>query len=114
MTRTRSRLLALAVLMAGLSPGAFPREALEGIARIQGRGELKVGLLAAPQFPYSFGAPGSLKGMDIDLAAEVADLLGVQLSVDSSFESRQDLLDALAEGRIDIALAKYKRTSMML
>ena len=101
--------MALIVLMTSLSSGAFPQEVVEGIARIQGRGELKVGLLVAPQFPYTFGTPGNLKGMDIDLAAEVADLLGVQLSVDSSFESRQDLLDALAEGRIDIALAKYKR-----
>ena len=109
MNRTLGRCLLLIALLAEFTLGAEAEETGAAIPRIQSRGELKIGVLATPQFPYAFQQEGSPSGLDIDLAAEIASLLEVQLNVNSSFESPPDLLNALAEGHIDIALSKYKR-----
>lgn len=110
MSRILRRWFLLAALAAAVPPGAAPQETGQGVlARIQSRGELRVGVLATPQFPYSFLQAGSPAGLDIDLAAQIADLLEVRLAVDSAFGGPGALLDALAEGRVDIALSKYKR-----
>jgi ABC-type amino acid transport substrate-binding protein len=100
----------LAALLVGSVPGAIAQDAGEGVfSRIQRRGELRVGMLGISQFPYVFWRDGTLAGLEADLAADIASRLDVRLAVDASFGSRQEMLNALNQGRVDVALSKYKR-----
>lgn len=81
--------------------------AVPGVAshldRIAARGELVVGM-SGNQPPLNFiSKSGELMGLEVDLAKQMADAMGVNLRIQSM--AFADLLPALESGRVDLVLS---------
>ena len=88
---------------------ATPAEAEgEAVAAIKEKGKIVMLTNAAfPPFEY-LGSDNKPAGVDVDLAQEIADSLGVELEVvDMNFDS---LLISLAQGDFDIVMAGFSET----
>ncbi|HEY3599919.1 MAG TPA: ABC transporter substrate-binding protein [Paraburkholderia sp.] len=79
-------------------------------ARIVGRGVLVVAVLSVDQPPFFEERNGQLTGLDIDLAHELAQKLGVQLRFNRDANTFDGVVDLLAKGQADIAISKLSRT----
>ncbi len=81
---------------------------IEGILK---RGELRVAITAVDQPPFYFiDKNGKLTGYDIDLAAKMAEELGVKLVITRDAPAFNDLVTLVASGRADLAVSKLSRT----
>ena len=81
---------------------------IEGILK---RGELKVAITAVDQPPFYFvDKNGKLTGYDIDLAAKMAEELGVKLVITRDAPAFNDLVTLVASGKADLAVSKLSRT----
>ena len=100
LSRTRSSLLALTVLVLGGFAGGARADALDDITKA---GTINVGVFA--DFPpfSSASADMSLKGYDIDVAQIIADTLKVKLNPVSV--TGQNRIPYLTEHRVDILLS---------
>ena len=54
---------------------------------------------------------GHLEGIDVDLAHEVADALGVEVEFDRTAETFNDVVAKVKNGEADIAISKISRTN---
>lgn len=73
------------------------------VAQIQASGQVRVGMLFNEP-PYGvLNIQGDLTGFDADLARAIAEAWGVELEL--SQVTRQNWLDALREGRVDMVIA---------
>jgi polar amino acid transport system substrate-binding protein len=80
------------------------------LARIVMRGELVVAVLGVDQPPFFESRNGVLTGIDIDLAREIADKLGVTVRFDRDADTFDGVVQLLARGQADIAISKLSRT----
>ncbi|PVX85179.1 ABC transporter substrate-binding protein [Paraburkholderia unamae] len=79
-------------------------------ARIAQRGELVVAVLGIDQPPFFETREGQLSGLDIDLAHEIAQKLGVKVRFDRDANSFDGVVNLLATGQADLAISKLSRT----
>jgi cyclohexadienyl dehydratase len=95
---------ALARALASLRPATIPPPGLDAVRE---RGELRVGT-TGDYAPFSVGEGETLAGIDVDLARNLAEALGVSVRfVPTSWPT---LLDDLLAGRFDLALSGVSRT----
>lgn len=80
------------------------------LARIVMRGELVVAVLGVDQPPFFESRNGELRGIDIDLAREIAGTLGVDVRFNRDAKTFDGVVALLARGRADIAVSKLSRT----
>ncbi|RFP08976.1 MULTISPECIES: ABC transporter substrate-binding protein [unclassified Duganella] len=80
------------------------------IARIVNHGELVVSMLATDNPPFFSVKNGDLVGTDIDLAKLIATELGVTLRFDRSYKTFDSVVEAVALGKVDIAVSRLGRT----
>ncbi len=81
------------------------------IEKIKNRGTLVVGMVAKDQFPFFFvNDVNELVGLDVDIAMTIANLLDVNLEIDRSAKSFNDLIPLVDSGVIDLAISKLSRT----
>lgn len=80
------------------------------LARIVMRGELVVAVLGVDQPPFFESRHGELRGIDIDLARDIAGQLGVAVRFNRDAKTFDGVVALLARGRADIAFSKLSRT----
>ena len=80
------------------------------IRRIMERGALIVGMQGSDIAPYAYLKDGRLQGVDVELAQGLADELQVELRIDRSATSYNQVIDAVARGQVDIGVSALSRT----
>ena len=82
----------------------FVREILE-------KDSLVVGMLEEdrPPFFYHTG-DGSMDGLDVEISLGIANTFGVELELDRTARSNQELYENLAQGRYDMVVSKFSMT----
>lgn len=80
-----------------------------GIAAIQDKGSLVVGMASKERYPYCFRSPaGEQTGADLALARRLAGALGVSLVLDQTALSPEAVLQKLCRHEVDIAISRLK------
>lgn len=80
------------------------------IARVIDKGQLVVAMTSFDNPPFYGGEADHLTGIDVSLAQDIADALGVALVFDRSAETFNDVVNKVALGQADIAVSKVSRT----
>ncbi len=81
------------------------------IKNIRDRGYLTVAMVAKDQVPFFFtNQNDEFIGLDVDLAKDIADSLGVDLRFNREAQSFNDLIPIVASGSADLAISKLSRT----
>jgi len=82
------------------------------IQKIIDRGELVIGMLSVDSPPFFFvdKKTGQLDGLDIKIANEMAQKLGVKLRLDRSAKTFDGVVDLVVSNEVDIGLSKLSRT----
>ncbi|HEX7970593.1 MAG TPA: ABC transporter substrate-binding protein [Stellaceae bacterium] len=116
MLHRRALFAAAAALLAGASRPALGQERARAVSapdmqRIFDRGRLLVAVagFALPPF-VTTGEDGRPAGRDIELARGMATALGVPVEFDHSARSFDELIDAVARGKADLALSRLSMT----
>ena len=78
--------------------------------RILERGKLTVALLGQDNAPFFMDRNGQLDGLDIQLARNLADQLGVALEIHRSAQTFDQVVDTIYGRRADLAISKISRT----
>ncbi len=79
--------------------------------KIQKRGVLIVAIIQKDQYPFFYKTKaGSLVGLDIKIAKNLAESLQVRLQIDRTAKSFNDLIPLVETGEADMALSKLSRT----
>jgi polar amino acid transport system substrate-binding protein len=75
------------------------------------RGRLVVSMMSTELPPFIMtGANGEPEGYDVDIARGVAAELGLVLVIERKAKTFNEMVDAVADGRADMALSKLSRT----
>lgn len=81
------------------------------LSQIQAQGILRVGLLAKDTPPFFFkNAAGSLEGLDIDIIKGLGKELGVEVTYERTFETFNDVVAAVIDNQVDLAVSKLSGT----
>lgn len=81
------------------------------IQKIKDRGSLQVAMYSKDVIPYLMAdSMGQLSGNDVDLARNLASALQVDISIDRSAKTFNELVDLVASGKADIGLSLISRT----
>lgn len=81
------------------------------ITRITSKKTLVVAMTAADQVPFFFiNSRKVLVGLDVQIAREIADKLGVEVKFDRSAKSFDEVVTNVVQGRADVAISKLSRT----
>ena len=81
------------------------------IARIVNRGELVVAMLGVDNPPFFYtDKKGQWIGLDVSLAAALANAIGVKLRINREAVTFNAVVDLLAAGNADLAISKLSRT----
>ena len=80
------------------------------LARIQATGILRVALTHADYPPFYERQAGGLRGLDIDLAHDVARRLGVDVQFNREASSWDDIVAVIAARKADVAIAALSRS----
>jgi ABC-type amino acid transport substrate-binding protein len=80
------------------------------IARIVERGELVVAMLGVDTPPFFYTSNGRLVGLEVDMAAAIANELKVKLRVDRQARSFNEVAELVAAGAADLGISKLSRT----
>ncbi|HEY9888725.1 MAG TPA: transporter substrate-binding domain-containing protein [Candidatus Obscuribacterales bacterium] len=84
---------------------------LSDLEQIVARGELVVAVLGNDNAPFFMEvAPGEIGGLDIQLAQAIADQLGVELVLNRTAETFDEVVDTVYAGEADLAISKISRT----
>ncbi|MFZ6773571.1 substrate-binding periplasmic protein [Undibacterium sp. SXout7W] len=79
--------------------------------RIKDRGTLLVAMYAKDVIPYLMAdSMGNLAGNDVDLAKNIAKALQVNISIDRSAKTFNELVDLVASGKADMGISLISRT----
>ena len=94
--------LAASLLLAAPAQAAAPSPGVGDLDAVKAHGELRIGADASAGEPYFWLAAGKPRGFEAELGDAIAKKLGVKaVFVQTGW---RDLLPALAQGRIDVAL----------
>lgn len=81
------------------------------IARIIARGQLIVAMYNGDRPPWFYtDQDGRLKGFDVEMAYDIARLLGVNVKFDRAAQNFNEVVDRVAAGHADIAISKLSVT----
>ncbi len=81
------------------------------IDEIKERGYLVVGMTAVDQFPFYYeNSDGTMAGLDVDIAKEVANRIGVDLRISRAAQGFNDLIPLVLNREIDFASSKLSLT----
>ena len=98
-------------VFAGLALTLWVAASIHGQAilrEVQETGELRGGIVEGDLYPFVYRRDEAWTGYEISLMQEIATGLGVRLAI-ATFESRDALLDAVADGRVHVAFSKVFR-----
>lgn len=105
---TRSGIIVLLFLM-WWSPVFSMAAAETEVTVIKDREEMVVGMLKGDHYPYYFtNAKGKLDGLDVDLAQLLTQRLGVDLKIDRSAETPDELFEKVLNNEVDVVAAGTK------
>ncbi|MCP4382751.1 MAG: amino acid ABC transporter substrate-binding protein [Hyphomicrobiales bacterium] len=104
--------MALVVLgVAAHDRPAVAQDLLPQIADIIDRGEIRVGMIDADAAPMVFtDGDGQIAGYDAAIAAEVANALGIRLTIVRTEKTYQAVVDQVARGDVDIGISYITRS----
>jgi polar amino acid transport system substrate-binding protein len=104
--------LSLVLALIGSAAGATEAAALPpDIARIIGRGELRVAMYKDDVPPFFMrGADSRLDGLDVALARDIAARLGVEVRFLRDADTFDGLVDRVAQGEADVVISLLSRT----
>lgn len=89
----------------------FSKSSTTTIENITKRGFMTVGITATDQPPFYFeNKNGTLKGIDIDIANEIANKLEVALKINRDATTFNDLIPLVQNRIIDLAVSKLSKT----
>lgn len=80
------------------------------LQRVIDRGKLVVAVLGKDNPPFFVEHKGELVGLDIDLARAIANQLGVDLEINRSAQTFDEVVDTVYQLKADLALSKISRT----
>ncbi len=81
------------------------------IKKIKDRGVLIVGMVKRERFPFAFlNEEKKLVGLEIDIVSKIAEVLNVDLKINRSAPSFNDLIPMVDKGIVDVAISKLSRT----
>jgi len=81
------------------------------INEIQRRGELVVGLYYKDMPPFFMtNDQGKLYGIDIELARDIARVLGVKVKFNREAKTYQQLFELVAQNKVDVVISKFSMT----
>lgn len=80
------------------------------VAEIKASGKLIVAIPDQRNPPFFFEEGGELKGLDIEIAKSIAEVMGVRLEFNRSGKSFNDAVKLVADNQADISTAKISRT----
>lgn len=81
------------------------------LGRIQARGTLKIALPAEDVPPFFFvDDSGKLRGIDVDIAQDIAQRLKVTLVIDRQSKNFDEVVENIRSKRNDLAVSKLSRT----
>lgn len=79
--------------------------------RIKNRGKLIVAMYYQDRFPWFYmNKQGDLAGIDVDMAHDIAQTMGVDVEFDRAARSFNEVVDRVAAGHADIAISKLSVT----
>lgn len=78
---------------------------------IAARGKLIVAMTSFDNAPFYSVKDGHLEGIDVDLSNDIAEALGVEVEIDRSAETFNDVVAKVKNGEADIAVSKISRTN---
>ena len=105
MDRKKTRLvLSLLLLLVFIPVAAFA-----GIDEIKQRNKIIVAMKSVDHYPYRYRVHGqTFIGLDVDMAIQMANKLGVKLEINSSGETTEEVLDVITRKEADVAIAGLK------
>lgn len=80
------------------------------IAKIAARKTLVVAILNADMPPFFFQKEGSMAGLEIEMAQEIAKELKVDIQFDRQAKSFNEVVEVVAKGEADLGISKLSRT----
>jgi len=80
------------------------------IEAISNRGHLIVAMTSFDNPPFYFVDHGHLEGIDVTLAEEIGQALGVEVKFDRTAETFNEVVEKVRRGEADIAVSKISRT----
>jgi polar amino acid transport system substrate-binding protein len=80
------------------------------IEAISNRGHLIVAMTSFDNPPFYFVDHGHLEGIDVTLAEEIGQALGVEVKFDRTAETFNEVVERVRRGEADIAVSKISRT----
>lgn len=86
------------------------RRVAPDIARIQRRGELVVAMLGRDTPPFFYQRDGELAGLEVDMARELAQRLGVGIRFDRTARSFNEVIERVSRQQADLGISKLSRT----
>ena len=99
--------LAAIVLPAGVAAADLPPD----IARLAAAGELRIAMTTDDWPPFFYKHPGrGIAGLDVDLATEIAQRLGVKVRFVRQAQTFDDIVTMVVERRADIAVSYLSDT----
>jgi polar amino acid transport system substrate-binding protein len=107
-SRARAILSACFVILA--SQGAA-QDGPPEIEAITDRGHLIVAMTSFDNPPFYFVDHGHLEGIDVTLAEDIGQALGVEVKFDRTAETFNDVVEKVRRGEADIAVSKISRTN---
>ena len=84
---------------------------MKDIKEIMDRGLLRVGMVVGDIEVFSNQTNGKLEGIDVDLSKGIADSLGVELAINQTAKTYDDLATLLINGDIDLIISMYSMTA---
>jgi ABC-type amino acid transport substrate-binding protein len=115
MTGSPKALGAALILLLALVPPATAQEDLSryppDIRRIKERGTLIVGMYHKDVVPFMFhDSQGNFIGHEVQLAKDMAEALGVEVTFDRSPQTFNEIVDLVAAEKADLAISLISRT----
>jgi polar amino acid transport system substrate-binding protein len=80
------------------------------IARIVQRGELVVAMVSVDTPPFFFARAGTLAGLEVEMAKEIASELKVKVRFDRSAKSFNEVVDIVGRQQADLGISKLSLT----
>ncbi len=87
----------------------FSQEDLEIIKKIKENNKLVVSVISEDKYPFYFIKNNIIKGYDILLCENISKALNVDLEIDNSSKTLDELIQNLLTGKSHIAVSKIKR-----
>ena len=103
---------ALAFPLAARGETPVAHASLGDLKDIQDSGRLRIGILGRKAPPFVFTRHGRPAGYEVDICRDMARVLGVEAEFVDIQGSYNDVVDAVAAGRVDIGVSQLSKTAL--